>query len=552
MKKYILIGLLCMCTTATAAPIDNIVQDAELGKLTISGTLPSNGEYTIQVLKADKNAESIDDITSENIKEIIKTMSVFETGTKEYSVDVVLGKNAESGSYIVRINGEDMEEVYEYKLEKYYDVESVQELFNAIKAGSKNEIDELLRKKENRDVLGLGVYEIYEALPEAVKSALAEKLYSDISGLDTIEKLRLYFNETCIILGISNADSGKKAADIIKQYGDAAGFSEYEKYKEFIEMSEEEQALAGKRLQGKDLDETEREKTFNEAVILAALENSEGTAEFRAKMEENKEFFGSAADKYFALSDSSSVDAKMMREMRDIKTLSELSEKINEIMSKSTSTSKPSGSGGGKTGGASSITVSTKTTQTDQNKKFTDMEDAAWAETAVNYLYDKSIVNGKAEGLFYPHDYVKREEFVKMMVLAFELQNEGENPTFTDVSESDWYYPYVTSAYKSGIVNGISEDAFGVGKYITRQDMAAMVYRVIKDFPANFEITGELDFADADDISGYSKNAVAYLKAAGIILGMADGSFKPKQGSTRAQAACIIYKALEITGKGGK
>ena len=54
MKKYILIGLLCMAGSVSAAPIDNIVQDAEIGKLTIEGSLPGKGEYTIQVLSPEK------------------------------------------------------------------------------------------------------------------------------------------------------------------------------------------------------------------------------------------------------------------------------------------------------------------------------------------------------------------------------------------------------------------------------------------------------------------------------------------------------------------
>jgi len=546
MKKCILIGLLCMSTVAAAAPIDNIVQDAEVGKLTISGTLPSDGEYTVQVLTVDKGAENLDGITSQNVKEIIKTMKVFETDKEEYSVDVVLGRNTESGSYLVRINGGDMTEVYEYTFEKFYNVESIQELLNILKTSDKTEIDNLLREKENRDILGLGASDVYESLSENAKMKLAEKLNSDISGLDSIEKLRTYFNKTCIALGIINAEKGIDGANILKQYGMEAGFSEYEKYEVFIAMTAEEQVGVGERLKGKDLNGADKKKLFNDAVILVELENAKGTADFRDKVESNKEFFeGDMPDEYFKSSDTSSIDTKLMKEIKSIDSLSELAKKIEELMSKPAS--KPSGSGGGGySGGVASVTVSTNISET---KKFADMGNALWAENAVNYLYGKSIVSGKAEGLFYPNDMVKREEFVKMLVLAFGLDGEGEKPEFVDVSANDWHYPYVNAAYKSGVVKGISENAFGVGGYITRQDMAVMIYRILNNYSGNFENTTELDFTDADEISDYSKAAVGYLKALGVISGMEDGSFKPKSECTRAQAACVIYRALELAGK---
>lgn len=552
MKKYILIGLLCMAGSVSAAPIDNIVQDAEIGKLTIEGSLPGKGEYTIQVLSSEKDSNDLDGVTNENVKDIIKNMKVFKTETEDYSVDVVLGKNAQSGSYIVRINGGEMTEPYEKQLEKFYNVQEIKNVFNSLKGGNKEEINNILKDKENREILGLGVNEVYEAMQESEKLQLAEKIYLKKAKIEKIEDLREIFNANCVYLGISFAKEGESAAKIITEYGKVAGISEYKKYAEFAEMNDLEKNLVGNRLKGAFIDGKEQE--FNEAVILSILESAEGSADFKGKLSENKEFFKPGSlDKYFKLSDTYAVDSEIMKKIEKIKSLTELSEAINNAMPKTTT--KPNGGGGGGySGGAGSVTVSVNIEDTQKTKNFNDLENVSWAETAINHLFNKGIIKGKAERLFYPDDMVKREEFVKMLVLAFDLKGEGENPLFNDVSENDWYYPYVNTAYKNGVIKGITENSFGVGTNVTRQDMAVMIYRVIKDSSKIFEDTDKLEFTDKEEIKEYAYDAVSYLKAAGVVSGMEDGSFKPGMGATRAQAACMIYRAMELAGniKGGE
>lgn len=540
-------GLLCMGSTAAAEPIDNVIQDSKVGKLTITGTLPAWGEFTVQVLKKEKVSDDLNDISNNNVKEIIQAIDMFETETEDYTVDIVLGKNADSGSYLIRINGAGLAEPYEFTYEKYYNVAQIQELFEKIKNGDKNGILNILEIDENREILGLTPDEVYGGMSDTAKEIVAEKIYTDKAGIETVETLREYFKESSIIVGITHAEKGEISAKILKQYGEVAGFSEYAKYEVFMNMTETGQNLTGERLIGKDFSVVQnRESLFNEAVILAELENASGAADFKEILRDNKGYFESGVlDKYLNMSDSSSVDAKIMDEISKIDSLKELAEKIKELTSKTTS--KPSGnSGGGGSGGGMSVTAPANVVSTANNMIFNDISEVSWAETAINYLYSKGIVNGKAEGLFYPNDPVKREEFVKMLVLAFGLTGEGNNPNFYDVNESDWYHFYVTEAYKSGIVKGVSNERFGVGEYITRQDMAVMVYRIIKDVTSDFENAGVLGFTDKTDISEYAREAVAGLRAAGVVSGMADGSFKPMSGSTRAQAACIIFKAIEF------
>lgn len=249
------------------------------------------------------------------------------------------------------------------------------------------------------------------------------------------------------------------------------------------------------------------------------------------------------------MQDSSSADDKIIAEISNVDSLDALAEKIKSILSEKKQ--KPSGGSGGSggsdsSGGGISVTVPADNVLNGNNTVFSDMQEASWAETAVNYLYKKGIINGKSENMFCPNDLVKREEFVKMLVVAFDLNGEAAEPNFYDVNKSDWYYDYVVRAYKSGVVTGISAEKFGVGEYITRQDMAVMIYRIIKNNSAALENAGALGFTDKNDISEYAREAVAYLRAAGVISGMDDGSFKPMEQSTRAQAANVIYKAVKF------
>ncbi len=92
---------------------------------------------------------------------------------------------------------------------------------------------------------------------------------------------------------------------------------------------------------------------------------------------------------------------------------------------------------------------------------FKDMESFEWAESAVNKLFSEGIVSGDGLGYFRPEDNITREEFVKMLVLTFDISSaHQENMTFNDVVSDEWYYPYLQTAFQGGIVKGISEYTF--------------------------------------------------------------------------------------------
>lgn len=176
---------------------------------------------------------------------------------------------------------------------------------------------------------------------------------------------------------------------------------------------------------------------------------------------------------------------------------------------------------------------------------FSDLHTSDWAKTAVNYLYSKGIVNGKGNGKFEPEALVTREEFVKMLLCAFGTEVKMYEMPFYDVVNGEWYHSYIATAYSKGIVNGTSENSFGIGESITREDMAVMLDNGIKKMNYKTqEVKTSITFADYSDISDYAKDSVSRLYKAGIVNGMGNGIYAPKEGFTRAMAAQVIYNLL--------
>ena len=101
----------------------------------------------------------------------------------------------------------------------------------------------------------------------------------------------------------------------------------------------------------------------------------------------------------------------------------------------------------------------------------------------------------------------------------------------------------MVSAVKSGIVSGISQDEFGAGRMISREDMAVILYRAMQYKGISFA-SEDAKFSDSEEISEYAINAVGSLAEKGIINGVGDDRFSPKTSATRAEAAVIIYRSI--------
>lgn len=173
---------------------------------------------------------------------------------------------------------------------------------------------------------------------------------------------------------------------------------------------------------------------------------------------------------------------------------------------------------------------------------FEDIDSDHWAYEAIEGLYYAGIINGMEEGIFDPSGRVTREQFCKMVVQLFEVYENETESNFVDVNPDAWYAPYICSAISAGYVQGQSDEYFGIGEHIMRQDMATILYRAIGEQNSR----AVLDFSDVDDIASYAEDAVSELVGLEVINGYEDGTFKPRGTATRAEAAKMIWGIYNI------
>jgi len=227
----------------------------------------------------------------------------------------------------------------------------------------------------------------------------------------------------------------------------------------------------------------------------------------------------------------------------------ELAEKYEQEEEEDTRPSGGSTGGGGRGGFSSSVSVQAKTPEkaeeekTTEEIKFTDVAQTHWAFPEIIFLNKLGIVNGADDGKFYPEKTVTREEVLKMICIAFKVKSSDGDSSFDDVDKGAWYYNYVSSAQKAGIVNGINDKLFGIGQNVTRQDICVMIARALGE---NTDGYPEGMFTDVSDVSPYAANSVNYLSSMYVVNGFTDGSFRPLANCTRAEAVKIISNALHI------
>ena len=187
--------------------------------------------------------------------------------------------------------------------------------------------------------------------------------------------------------------------------------------------------------------------------------------------------------------------------------------------------------------------TTTPTPSGDIGNVFADLGGFDWAEESISKLYDNKVIAAAADKRYRPQDSVTREEFVKMLVVSLDILDENAVCSFDDVSKDDWFYPYIASAVSKGVVKGVSDTGFGVGENVTRQDVAALIYRAAENLNVTLkQDKPEKDFSDKAAISDYAAAAVGAMSKAGILNGYEDNTFQPHSTATRAEAAVMIAK----------
>lgn len=175
---------------------------------------------------------------------------------------------------------------------------------------------------------------------------------------------------------------------------------------------------------------------------------------------------------------------------------------------------------------------------------FTDVKENDWFYDSVKYAYENDLMKGISNTEFAPDSDVTRAMFVTVI---YRMENEPQTGkcAFTDVESGSYYESAVAWANENGIVSGISEDCFAPNEPITREQMAAIIYRYAAFKGYDITTSSNTSYTDNDNISDYAKDAVIWAAEKSVMTGNTDGSFAPKANTTRAQVASVFMRMVE-------
>lgn len=177
---------------------------------------------------------------------------------------------------------------------------------------------------------------------------------------------------------------------------------------------------------------------------------------------------------------------------------------------------------------------------------FDDVSEADWYYADVKYVSDNKLMNGIADTTFAPNGLLTRAMLVTIL-----YRNEGEPAVnrsipFADIDMGAYYANAVVWAQQNQIVNGISETEFAPDANITREQIAAILFRYAQ-FKGMDAVTLEenLHFDDSNEISEYAVSAMNWAVGTGLLKGKTDSTLNPLDNATRAEIAAILHRFIE-------
>ena len=178
---------------------------------------------------------------------------------------------------------------------------------------------------------------------------------------------------------------------------------------------------------------------------------------------------------------------------------------------------------------------------------FTDIN-GHWAKEHILFTVSRGLFSGTSETTFSPNTTLTRGMFVTALGrLAGINPADYQNRKFTDVKTDAYYAPYVNWAASKGIVNGTGATTFAPDNKITREQMAVIMKNYADKMGYSIPKTLEaVTFADNAQISSWAKDAVKAMQQAGVLSGKANNLFDPKGNATRAEAATVLHRFVEI------
>lgn len=196
------------------------------------------------------------------------------------------------------------------------------------------------------------------------------------------------------------------------------------------------------------------------------------------------------------------------------------------------------------TTGVIKISVSTKTDSA-QFKDVTRSNVGTWAADAVDFAYHFGLVSGVSKTEFAPNSPMTRAQLVTVLYRAAGSPSVTVSTNFEDLDVGSYYYSAVVWANVNGIVNGTSDTTFSPDSRLTRQQLAAILYRYARAFGGDTSYTGNLShFTDRRQVDTYAVTPMIWAVSHEIISGTSDTTLSPLSTATRAQVVVILHRYL--------
>lgn len=540
-----------------AATIDSVKENMDTQEITVSGSnLVADDKILIEVFNYDD--EAID--YNAGLEGIVVTNADSSGG---YSVSFKLPERINSG--IKKISVKPLVGKYGEDTVDFYSSSSINTILlnwnDAINNQDKSKMEDVVNDETALKIIlnSKLVPTLRSELLSKNKDALTEKLLK-LSTAERINDFADDFIDPYVNFAINNL-TADTASELILEFYDSIDAQKGDVWQNIISQMTDDEKIAVFKAAALQRTSDISNEDFVKLIYKCAVFGSFGEISYYKEVKpfidlyNTEEYFNIDFSVYDLLQNAYNVDSKVLSKRSEYSdfasfktkyeswmneqynTENESKKSISGSSSGSSGKSKSSSSGGG--GGVVPV----------KETVFDDIDDVEWAQEHILSLYNKGVIDGVGSKVFAPSQTVTREQFVKMAFALCEMPEEITDAGFKDVAKDEWYEGYINAAKQIGLVSGQSDEAFGVGENITRQDAALILFNAIKmSKPELVEAAqiGYLSFNDSGDVSSYALYAVSVLNSIGVLNGDDKGYLMPLSNATRAEAAVMINKVLGL------
>ncbi len=174
--------------------------------------------------------------------------------------------------------------------------------------------------------------------------------------------------------------------------------------------------------------------------------------------------------------------------------------------------------------------------------EFTDIA-GLWGEDAIRFAAHRGLLSGVGNDLFAPQGTMTRAMFVTVLWRIAGCPAAESESAFTDLT-ADWYRASVAWGAETGVVKGLSDTEFGPNYPVTREQMCVLLCRFAEYLGLNIGSAGSVAFSDAGDISAWAMDAIGVCAGNGLILGVGDNRFAPKDTAKRMEVSALFTRFI--------